>query len=110
MALVLPVAPVDSARLVGGAAAGPSGAWLDLATTHRLVDETRWFGRLEAGGSARRDANTQAVAGTIATPITLAGIALAMRGDTATAVNMLRHAGRLADDSLAKAALRRLAR
>ncbi len=110
MALVLPVVALDRARLIGGAAAGPSGSWLDLATTRRLIDETWWFGRLETEGSARLDANMRVVAGTIAAPITQAGIALAMRGDTAAAVAMLRRAVRLADDSLAGATLRRLGR
>jgi hypothetical protein len=109
MALVLPVAPADSPQLVGGAAAGPGGVLLDVATTRRLIDDAWRFGRLELDGSARLDANIQAVTGTIVAPITQTGIALIMRGDTAAGVAMLRRAVRLADDSLAKATLRSFA-
>jgi hypothetical protein len=110
MALVMAIDTVDSRTVIGGAAAGPGGAPLDLATTRRLIDETWWFGRLETEGSARLDANIQAIAATIAAPITQSGSALLTRGDTTGAVRMFRRAVRIADDSAAKADLKRLGR
>ncbi|MGH7594684.1 MAG: glycosyltransferase family 117 protein [Gemmatimonadales bacterium] len=108
MALVMSVGSVDSATLAGGDALGPGGTPLDLSTTRELIDKNWWFGKLESGGSARLDANIQAVASTIAAPMTQVGRALLGRGDTAAAVTMLRRAVRLADDSTANALLRRL--
>lgn len=110
MALVMPIGAVDSSGLIGGAAAGPGGTPLDLATTRLLIDDNWWFGKLETEGSSRLDGNIQAIAGTITAPIMQAGIALALRGDTAGAVKLLQRAVRLADDSTAKAMLRRLGR
>ena len=109
LALVLPVVPVDPAALIGGPAAAPGGTPLDLAATRRLVDEWH-FGALETRGPDGLDQNIRAVAGTIAIPIRQTGIALAMRGDTVAAVRLLQRAVRLADDSLARVVLGRLAR
>ena len=106
MVLVLPASPADSSRLVGGAAAAPGGTLLDLDASRKLVDSWQ-FGALEARGPAGLDANIQAVAGTVAAPITQVGIALAIRGDTVGAIRQLERAVHLADDSLAKATLRR---
>ena len=104
LALVMPVGPVDTSRLVGGAAAGPGGTPLDLDTTRRLVEG--WdFGSLETVGAGRLEANIQAIAGTIAAPITQLGIALLIRGDTIGGIRMLHRAVRIADDSTAKAVL-----
>jgi hypothetical protein len=102
MVLVMPIVRPDSSTLVGGAAAGPGGAPLDLPTTRRLIDETWNFGRLEIEGSSRLDGNIQAVAATIATPMVQSGNALLLRGDTAGAVRLFERAVRIADDSVAK--------
>jgi hypothetical protein len=108
MALILPATPADSMAVVGGAATGPGGVLLDLQATRRLVDGW-WFGRLESGGFARLDPHMQVVAQAVAAPMTQTGIGLMMHGDTTAGVAMLRRAVRLADDSLAKAALRQIA-
>lgn len=107
LALVMPIDTVVPRGLVGGAAAGPGGTPLDLATTRRMIE--RWnFGRLETEGPGRLDANIQAIASTIAAPITQVGTALLTEGDTAGAVRMFRRAVRLGDDSVAVATLARL--
>jgi len=110
MALVMPIDTVDPGRVTGGAAAGPGGTPLELVTTRRLIDESWHFGRLETEGSARLDANIQAIAGTIAAPMSQVGSALLMRGDTNGAVRMFRRAVRIGDDSTAKATLKRIGR
>jgi transmembrane protein TMEM260 (protein O-mannosyltransferase) len=106
LALVLPVVPIAPSDLVGGAAAAPGGSPLDLPTTRRMVSNW-WFGALEVDGPARLDANIRAVAATIAAPISQAGIALLIRGDSAGGLALLRRAVRLGDDSLAKVILAR---
>ncbi len=108
LALILPATHVDSMTLVGGAATGPGGVLLDLQATRSLIDGW-WFGRLESGGFARLDPHMQVVAQAVAAPMTQTGLGLIMRGDTAAAVAMLRRAVRLADDSVARAALRQIA-
>ena len=110
MALVMPIDTVDSRSLIGGTAAGPGGTPLDLATSRRLIDENWWFGKLETEGSARLDANIQAIAGAIAGPITQVGAALLLRGDTVGGMRMLERAVRIANDSTANAILMRLRR
>lgn len=110
MALVMPIDTVDPGTVVGGAAGGPGGTPLDLVTTRRLIDETWRFGRLETEGSARLDANIQAIAGTIAAPMSQVGSALLMRGDTNGAVRMFRRAVRIGDDLTAKESLKRIGR
>ena len=108
MALAMPLTRPDSSELVGGIAAGPDGAPLDIGITRRLIDETWSFGRLESEGSSRLDANIQAVASTITAPMTQSGNALLLRGDTAGAVRYFERAIRIADDSAAKAMLARV--
>jgi hypothetical protein len=110
MALVMPIDTVDPGRVIGGAAAGPGGTPLDLLTTRRLIGESWRFGRLETEGPARLDANIQAIAGTIAAPMSQVGSALLMRGDTNGAVRMFRRAVRIGDDSTAKETLKRIGR
>jgi hypothetical protein len=106
LALVMPIAPVDSTHLVGGSAAAPGGSPLDLVATRMMVDDWH-FGRLEIDGPARLDANIRAVTGTIAAPMTQTAIGLEIRGETVSAIRLLERAITIADDSAAKAELGR---
>jgi hypothetical protein len=110
MVYVMPIDPVDSANLIGGAAAGTNGIPLDVTTTRTLVDQVWHFGKLETEGDASLDPNIRAVAMTATQAITQVGLALAMRGDTVAAVAELRRAKRISGDSLAVATLVRWGR
>ncbi len=106
LALVLPMTPIDSARLEGGAAAGAGRARVDIETTRRLVMETWQYGRLLEHGIADLDPNTQAMAATVAIPLMQTGAAYYLRGDTTTAVALLERASRLTADSTPQVLLR----
>lgn len=101
LALVLPVAPPDTAGLVGGGSAGADGAPLDLAATERLMSEAWDFGALAERGAASLDPNVGAMAQTIALPYAQVGVAHLERGDTARALVALRAARQFARDPAA---------
>lgn len=106
LALVLPLTPIDSARLASGVAQGAGQAMVDIETTRRLVTETWRYGRLLELGIADLDPNTQAMAATVAIPLMQTGAAYYRRGDTTTAVALLERARRLTADTTPQVLLR----
>ncbi len=111
MALVMPATPVDRAALAGTGAGtqGPGGVPLDLATTTALIEHTWHYGAMLGGDHHAVDPDVLWMAGTMATPITQAGIAWALRGDTTHAVALLRRAVQLSGDTAATAMLAAIA-
>ncbi len=107
MALVMPYGRIDPAHLAGTGAGtlGPGGTPLDLATTTALAEQTWHYGAMIEGDVRHIDPDVLWMAGTMATPITQAGIAWALRGDTTRAVSLLHRAVQLSADSAAAAML-----
>ena len=106
LALVLPITPIDTARLAGGMTRGAGTALVDIETTRRLVTETWRYGRLLELGIADLDPNGQAMAATVAIPLMQAGAAYYLRGDMTTATALLERASRLTSDSTPQVLLR----
>lgn len=108
LVLTLPIVPIDSTRLVAGAASGPGGAALDLVTTRRLMAEIWSFGALFTGDLLSLDGNIRGMAATVALPYAQVGLGLLERGDTTAALAALRTAAHLSSQPAIQELLREL--
>lgn len=103
LALVLPTTFPDSAAIRRDLMVSGNEPPLDIPVTRALIDETWQFGDLLARSLVDLEANTAAMARTLALPNARVGVALVQRGDTAAAVPYLQRAAHLAPEQQALA-------